>query len=120
MFHVPSEEAGDDRVDDLPSYFLAETLKYLLLMFGPDDYVSLDDFVFTTEAHPLRRRSQLIEAPKEEDYSYSTVSAPFPLHLWSVVLLIFLVVVGVAKMVPAFAWAPVDSAGVDGDATTPF
>lgn len=42
-------------VDDTPSYFLAETLKYLLLLFGPDDYLSLDDFVLTTEAHPLRR-----------------------------------------------------------------
>lgn len=41
--------------DDMPSYFLAETLKYLLLIFAPDDYVSLDDFVFTTEAHPLRK-----------------------------------------------------------------
>ena len=42
-------------IDDMPSFFLAETLKYLLLIFGPDDYVSLDDFVFTTEAHPLRK-----------------------------------------------------------------
>ena len=42
-------------VDDMPSFFLAETLKYLLLIFGPDDYVSLEDFVFTTEAHPLRK-----------------------------------------------------------------
>ncbi|KAG7347013.1 glycosyl hydrolase family 47 protein [Nitzschia inconspicua] len=42
-------------VDDMPSYFIAETLKYLLLLFGPDDYISLDDFVFTTEGHPLRK-----------------------------------------------------------------
>jgi len=41
--------------DDMPSYFLAETLKYLLLIFGPDKYVSLEDFVFTTEGHPLRK-----------------------------------------------------------------
>lgn len=42
-------------VDEMPSFFIAETLKYLLLTFAPDDYVSLDEFVFTTEAHPLRR-----------------------------------------------------------------
>jgi len=42
-------------IDDMPSYFLAETLKYLLLIFGPDDYVPLEDFVFTTEGHPLRK-----------------------------------------------------------------
>jgi hypothetical protein len=39
----------------MPSYFLSGTLKFLLLLFGPDDYVSLDDFVFTSEGHPLRK-----------------------------------------------------------------
>jgi mannosyl-oligosaccharide alpha-1,2-mannosidase len=48
---------GGGYVDDMPSYFIAETLKYLLLLFGPDDYVSLDDFVFTTEGHPLLKYS---------------------------------------------------------------
>jgi len=41
--------------DLMPSYFLAETLKYLYLMFAPDDAVDLERVVFTTEAHPLRR-----------------------------------------------------------------
>jgi len=40
--------------DLMPSYFLAETLKYLYLIFAPDDAVD-PDAVFTTEAHPLRR-----------------------------------------------------------------
>jgi mannosyl-oligosaccharide alpha-1,2-mannosidase len=44
-----------ERKDEQPSFFLGETLKYLLLTFAPDDYVDLDDFVFTTEAHPLRK-----------------------------------------------------------------
>ena len=36
------------------SYFLAETLKYLYLMFREDDSgISLDEFVLNTEAHPL-------------------------------------------------------------------
>jgi len=41
--------------DLMPSYFLAETLKYLYLLFAPDGAVDLDHAVFTTEAHPLRR-----------------------------------------------------------------
>jgi mannosyl-oligosaccharide alpha-1,2-mannosidase len=36
------------------SFFLAETLKYLYLLFSPDDYYPLDQYVFNTEAHPLR------------------------------------------------------------------
>ncbi|XP_054026994.1 mannosyl-oligosaccharide 1,2-alpha-mannosidase IC [Dryobates pubescens] len=35
------------------SFFLAETLKYLYLLFCDDDVLSLDDWVFNTEAHPL-------------------------------------------------------------------
>ncbi|KIO20367.1 hypothetical protein M407DRAFT_29999 [Tulasnella calospora MUT 4182] len=36
------------------SYFLAETLKYLYLLFKEDDCgLSLDEIVFNTEAHPL-------------------------------------------------------------------
>jgi hypothetical protein len=41
--------------DLMPSYFLAESLKYLYLIFAPDDVVDLDRVVFTTEAHPIRR-----------------------------------------------------------------
>lgn len=33
---------------------MAETLKYLYLMFGSNDEISLDEWVFNTEAHPLR------------------------------------------------------------------
>jgi hypothetical protein len=43
------------RGDLMPSYFLAESLKYLYLIFAPDDAVDLDRVVFNTEAHPLRR-----------------------------------------------------------------
>ena len=37
----------------LQSFFLAETLKYLYLIFCDDDVMSLDEWVFNTEAHPL-------------------------------------------------------------------
>ncbi|GLB41878.1 putative glycosyl hydrolase 47 family protein [Lyophyllum shimeji] len=39
--------------DEMPSYFLAETLKYLYLLFTDDDIIPLNDWVFNTEAHPL-------------------------------------------------------------------
>jgi len=40
--------------DDIQqSFFLAETLKYLYLLFSDDRLISLDQWVFNTEAHPL-------------------------------------------------------------------
>ncbi|CAI0410087.1 unnamed protein product [Linum tenue] len=38
----------------MQSFFLAETLKYLYLLFSPSSVISLDEWVFNTEAHPLR------------------------------------------------------------------
>ena len=40
--------------DKMESFFLGETLKYLYLLFSNDtELLSLDKFVFNTEAHPL-------------------------------------------------------------------
>ncbi|CAE7257631.1 MNS3 [Symbiodinium natans] len=39
--------------DDMPSFFVAETLKYLFLLFSDDAALPLDQFVLGTEAHPL-------------------------------------------------------------------
>lgn len=36
------------------SFWMAETLKYLYLIFSPSSLISLDDYVFNTECHPLR------------------------------------------------------------------
>ena len=44
-----------ERGDLMPSFFLAETLKYLYLLFAPDQVLDLRQVVFNTEAHPLRR-----------------------------------------------------------------
>ena len=41
--------------DETESFWLAETLKYFYLMFSPPNVISLDEFVFNTEAHPLKR-----------------------------------------------------------------
>src|SRR6266700_316820 len=41
--------------DSMESYFLAETMKYLYLLFAPRETLDLDKVVFNTEAHPIRR-----------------------------------------------------------------
>ena len=66
-------EGNKRRKDEMPSYFLGETLKYLLLIFTPDDYIDLHEFVFTTEAHPLRQM-RTIKGPMSEECEYSNSS----------------------------------------------
>ncbi|CDU25238.1 related to Mannosyl-oligosaccharide 1,2-alpha-mannosidase IC [Sporisorium scitamineum] len=39
--------------DSMESFTFAETFKYYYLLFSPPDLISLDEYVFTTEAHPL-------------------------------------------------------------------
>eukprot|EP00027_Filamoeba_sp_ATCC50430_P001130 CAMPEP_0168557680 /NCGR_PEP_ID=MMETSP0413-20121227/9556_1 /TAXON_ID=136452 /ORGANISM="Filamoeba nolandi, Strain NC-AS-23-1" /LENGTH=602 /DNA_ID=CAMNT_0008588731 /DNA_START=65 /DNA_END=1873 /DNA_ORIENTATION=- len=39
--------------NSMQSFFFAETLKYLYLLFSDDSVVDLNKYVFTTEAHPL-------------------------------------------------------------------
>jgi mannosidase alpha-like ER degradation enhancer 2 len=48
---VVTKEKGDL----MPSYFLAETLKYLYLLFAPENTLDFDAIVFNTEAHPLKK-----------------------------------------------------------------
>ncbi|VAH35991.1 unnamed protein product [Triticum turgidum subsp. durum] len=43
-----------EKDDKMQTFFLAETLKYLYLLFSPPSVVSFDEWVFNTEAHPLR------------------------------------------------------------------
>jgi len=44
----------NSRQDDVQqSFFIAETLKYLYLIFSDNSLMSLDEWVFNTEAHPL-------------------------------------------------------------------
>ena len=43
------------KFDGMESFWTAETLKYFYLIFAETDVVSLDEYVFNTEAHPLRR-----------------------------------------------------------------
>jgi hypothetical protein len=43
------------KADSMESFFLAETLKYLYLLFAPPETLNFDAVTFNTEAHPLRR-----------------------------------------------------------------
>ena len=43
--------------DRQQSFFLAETLKYFLLLFSDDSLLDLGTWVLNTEAHPVRRMS---------------------------------------------------------------
>lgn len=54
-FTVLTDVVTKKQGDLMPSYFLAETLKYLYLLFAPDDALDLDKVVLNTEAHPLRK-----------------------------------------------------------------
>ncbi len=50
--------ATKEKKNEMESFFFAETLKYLYLLFAPPETLDLDKVVFNTEAHPLRRSWQ--------------------------------------------------------------
>jgi ER degradation enhancer, mannosidase alpha-like 2 len=41
--------------DEMESFFFAETLKYLYLLFAPESTLDFDSVIFNTEAHPMKR-----------------------------------------------------------------
>jgi len=47
-----------EKDDEMQSFFLAETLKYLYLMFAPPGTLNFDKIIFNTEAHPIERFSK--------------------------------------------------------------
>ena len=48
-------DAAPVQVDEMESFWLAETLKYFYLLYSDVGVISLDEYVLNTEAHPLRR-----------------------------------------------------------------
>ncbi|BGP12561.1 hypothetical protein JCM10213v2_000478 [Rhodosporidiobolus nylandii] len=68
--------------DSMESFVLGETLKYYYLLFSPRDFMSLDDWVFSTEAHPLwipkpsapRPPMSSWAGPEEDGFASSFVS----------------------------------------------
>jgi len=62
-------------VDDTESFWFAEVLKYLYLTFDDPCHISLDEYVFNTEAHPFKA------PPTSPDQTYGTGTinaAPVP------------------------------------------
>ena len=59
---VPLHDVGkphsQQKTGRMESFFTAETLKYLFLLFGDGAAYPLDEYVFNTEAHPLRIRPE--------------------------------------------------------------
>ncbi len=44
-----------EKRDSMESFFFAETLKYLYLLFAPESTLEFDSVIFNTEAHPMKR-----------------------------------------------------------------
>ena len=44
-----------EKSDRMESYFLAETLKYLYLLYAPPETLDFKHVIFNTEAHPIQR-----------------------------------------------------------------
>jgi hypothetical protein len=44
-----------EKADGMESFFFAETMKYMYLIFSPNSALPFKDVIFTTEAHPIRR-----------------------------------------------------------------
>lgn len=61
MLHCQVNTGVKDNM--MQSFFLAETLKYLYLLFSPPSVIPLDEWVFNTEAHPFR----IVTRPNKED-----------------------------------------------------
>ena len=56
---VDGQGSDSNRLDRIDSFFYAETLKCLYLLFSPRSLLPLDQYVLNTEAHPL----PIIERP---------------------------------------------------------
>ncbi|KAJ9622474.1 hypothetical protein H2203_006698 [Taxawa tesnikishii (nom. ined.)] len=52
---ITIEDGRRTVTDSMESFWLAETLKYFYLVFSEPTLISLDDYVFNTEAHPFKR-----------------------------------------------------------------
>jgi predicted alpha-1,2-mannosidase len=44
-----------EKMDSMESFYLAETLKYLYLIFAPEETLDLNKYIFNTEAHPFKK-----------------------------------------------------------------
>lgn len=49
------DDESSDKVDNMESFWFAEVLKYLYLTFDDPAKMSIDDYIFNTEAHPFKK-----------------------------------------------------------------
>jgi mannosidase alpha-like ER degradation enhancer 2 len=54
-FAALSDVEKKTKKDEMESFFFAETLKYLFLLYAPPETIDLSKTVFNTEAHPIRK-----------------------------------------------------------------
>ncbi|KAG6961980.1 hypothetical protein JG688_00008830 [Phytophthora aleatoria] len=67
--------------NEMESFFIAETLKYLFLLFSDDSMLPLDEIVFNTEAHPY---GETPEVQASDDTSWIGTKLDMPLKPFSV------------------------------------
>lgn len=51
-----SDVRSKQKRDSMESFFFAETLKYLYLLFAPESTLDFNSIIFNTEAHPMQRQ----------------------------------------------------------------
>ncbi|KAG6896909.1 hypothetical protein C0992_005311 [Termitomyces sp. T32_za158] len=64
-------------IDDTESFWFAEVLKYLYLTFDDPNHISLDEYVFNTEAHPFKA------PPAKSTYGTNTILPGKPFKVQS-------------------------------------
>jgi len=64
------DSTSSSKFDDMESFWFAEVLKYLYLTFDDPTHISLDEYVFNTEAHPFKI------PPTAASYGSNTVAPP--------------------------------------------
>ncbi|KAJ6585382.1 glycoside hydrolase family 47 protein [Mycena capillaripes] len=71
-------------IDTTESFWYAEVLKYLYLTFDDPEHISLDDYVFNTECHPLKAPPALNSYAgsgtliPQKPFTAHTMSGPLP------------------------------------------
>ncbi|KAI0064325.1 seven-hairpin glycosidase [Artomyces pyxidatus] len=63
-------DADSSQIDDTESFWFAEVLKYLYLTLDDPSHISIDDYVFNTEAHPF------IAPPAKATYGTGILATP--------------------------------------------
>ena len=64
------------QVDNMPSYFLSETVKYLYLIFDEDNFIHNQAYLFSTEAHPF----DPMQLSQFSSYRRKKASTIVPIH----------------------------------------